>query len=42
MQVYIEKHNTRLIDAGKPETKRFMESYQSIQIFEDGKLNISY
>ncbi|TKI83289.1 hypothetical protein, partial [Bacillus mycoides] len=30
MQDYMEKHNTRLIDAGNPETKGFMESYQSI------------
>ncbi|MEC2715352.1 hypothetical protein P9X50_27290, partial [Bacillus cereus] len=42
MQQYMEKHNTRIINAGDPETIGFMESYQSSLIFEDGKLNISY
>ncbi|MEC3195663.1 hypothetical protein P9Z84_23635 [Bacillus cereus] len=42
MQNYMEKHNTRLIDAGNPETEGFMEFYQSILIFEDGRLSITH
>ncbi|WP_103652723.1 hypothetical protein [Bacillus thuringiensis] len=42
MQEYRSKHNTRFINAGNPETKGFMESYQSIQVFEDGRVNITH
>lgn len=42
MQDYMRKQSTRLINAGNPETKGFMESYQSIQIFEDGRVNITH
>ncbi len=42
MQDYMDKHNTRLINAGDPETEGFMESYQSILIFEDGRLSITH
>jgi hypothetical protein len=40
MQEYMRKQNSRLLNAADPETNGFIDSYQSVQIWEDGEIHI--
>lgn len=40
MNNYIRERDSGLIDSSDPETEGFIESYQSIEIMEDGSLHI--
>ncbi|MEB8860050.1 MULTISPECIES: hypothetical protein [Bacillus cereus group] len=42
IQEYMETHNTCFINSEDPKIKGFMESYQSILIFEDRRLSITH
>ncbi|MBA9042382.1 hypothetical protein HNP21_005517 [Bacillus aryabhattai] len=41
MQAWIEKHQTRVFPPWKEETRGFTASYQSVHIWEDGKIKVS-